>query len=416
MNDKEQGEGEKMSAQKRRNILVGFGGVAIVLALAVVFISPNFPYRSEDASGAIGAVRKHRAPQIQQSDVVLGDEAFKQEQAVVYGDLLADAEALQNISADLASEAQTVDARVELAARQLSARSSALNVRYSVAAKNTLEAMKSLGAEAQLGKANFQDLSARAETQFGIADMEQFAARLANAEQQLAARKDLANVEQQLAAFSLDAKSAQTLAAAPNADALRSAVDADHLAAKIRSHAEYLAAIAKQAKTLDAANRALQAKTVDARSLGRMSSDLLREADQLEARAVANMEQALAAQTASADALGRMSQNVLAAKNSLNARENIDARAVAAARTELAAFDAELAARKNAVESRASVAAQAQLAAVNRHLEARKAVGTRASLASAMDSAAFAARAKSLAARAENLAARVAVNARANHN
>ncbi len=80
-NDKK-GEPEPMSAEKRRNALVVFGGVAVVLAVALIFIAPNFPYRSEDASGAIGAVEKHRAPQIKPSDVVLGDEQTKKQQQI----------------------------------------------------------------------------------------------------------------------------------------------------------------------------------------------------------------------------------------------------------------------------------------------------------------------------------------------
>src|SRR5687768_7340768 len=109
--------GENMSAAKRQRMLLGFGGLAVVLVAVIALVSPNF--RSEDARGAIGAVQKHRAPQIAQSDVVLGDEQTKQDQQVLYGDFLNDAAALQNIGADLASEAQSVEARAQLAVKKL---------------------------------------------------------------------------------------------------------------------------------------------------------------------------------------------------------------------------------------------------------------------------------------------------------
>src|SRR5512140_753691 len=93
-------EGGHMSAEKRRNMLYIFAGVVVALLAVIAFVSPRF--RSEDASGAIGAVQKHRAPQIKQADVVLGDEQFRNEQKTLYGDIMTDAAALQNASADLA--------------------------------------------------------------------------------------------------------------------------------------------------------------------------------------------------------------------------------------------------------------------------------------------------------------------------
>src|SRR5687767_2471693 len=100
-----------MSADKRKQILIVFAGLAVVLVGVIAYVSPNF--RSEDVSGAIGAVQKHREPQIQPQDVVLGDEKVKQEAQVLYADFLNDAAALRNLSVDAAVAARSAEANVK---------------------------------------------------------------------------------------------------------------------------------------------------------------------------------------------------------------------------------------------------------------------------------------------------------------
>ena len=85
-----------MSSNPNRNkVLLGFSAVVAVLIVAILLWPANF--RKEDASGAIGAVQKHRAPQITQQDVILGGESVKHEQQVLYKDFLADAGKLRAI-------------------------------------------------------------------------------------------------------------------------------------------------------------------------------------------------------------------------------------------------------------------------------------------------------------------------------
>src|ERR1700719_3821521 len=85
-----------MSSNPNRNkVLLGFSAVVAVLIVAILLWPANF--RKEDASGAIGAVQKHRAPQITQQDVILGGESVKHEQQVLYKDFLADAAKLRSI-------------------------------------------------------------------------------------------------------------------------------------------------------------------------------------------------------------------------------------------------------------------------------------------------------------------------------
>lgn len=326
-----------MSAHKRRNILIGFGGAAVVAA-AVAFLSPNFPYRSEDASGAIGAVQKHRAPQIKQTDVVLGDEQTKKDQQVLYTDFVNDAAVLQNVSAELQAAAGSMDARRIVAAQQtLEARNAELKGRVLANAESALAAMDQLGkatrnslaqqSHAELAKM-VQDLK-NAE-QLSAQDLDQLSGRMMAASPQLTDGK--------LRAQALEAMSSDLSAVSR----LNQAIDNEALAARIRAQAEYLAAMAKESKVLEAASNSLQAKSYDAKMLGRMSSQLLQAAEQLQVRAVANMEQSLASYSDVAESLGKANQILMSAEQSLGSQE------LAAARRQLGAKDAELMARAKA--------------------------------------------------------------------
>src|SRR6476469_7740360 len=124
-----------MSADRRKKILMVFGVVAVVLVDVIFVVSPSF--KSEDAIGAIGAVQKHRAPQIAQQDVILGNEQTKQNQTQ-YSDFLADATALQSMSANMSTAS-----RAESASR-LAARSADVASRYAAAARDQVAAMRNL--------------------------------------------------------------------------------------------------------------------------------------------------------------------------------------------------------------------------------------------------------------------------------
>jgi hypothetical protein len=94
-----------MSTTNRNKVLFGFGALVAVLIVAIIMWPTNV--QREDATGAIGAVQKHRAPQITPQDVVLGNEEVKHQQKVLYADFLADAAKLRAIGssqkADLAA-------------------------------------------------------------------------------------------------------------------------------------------------------------------------------------------------------------------------------------------------------------------------------------------------------------------------
>ena len=399
-----------MSAQKRKNMLRGFGLVAILLAITVVFVAPNFSSRNEDASGAIGAVQKHRQPQIQSTDVVLGDEQVKKDQQVAYVDFLNDAAALQAISASLASEAQSVDSRsrMEAASKSLEARKNDLQARALAHAEAAAMEAKSLG---------IADISLEAR------DVDSMAARVRNAADSLEAKKighrRLESAEAEVAAFAARIGSeAQSLDAAQR---LESAFKADAAGARIRARAEYLAAIAKEAKSLDAASRSLAdlqakslaAKSLDAKSLAAVSRDLASEAQALEARALVGMKRNLDSHSESLEALGRMDAQLVAARGSLEARN------LASAEQELNSVSRMVKGHAADLQQRSSVDMRSQLEAARAHLDSRnvsaqslaafsthfgalsQSVENKSALASAMpDSADFAAQVRNLASRA----------------
>jgi hypothetical protein len=86
-----------MSSENRKKVLLGFGALVVILVAAIALWPPNF--RKEDASGAIGEVQKHRAPQIAKTDVVLGNESVKHQQKVLYTDFLTDGAKLKALAA-----------------------------------------------------------------------------------------------------------------------------------------------------------------------------------------------------------------------------------------------------------------------------------------------------------------------------
>ena len=106
-----------MSSENRKKVLLGFGALVVILVAAIALWPPNF--RKEDASGAIGEVQKHRAPQITQKDVVLGNETVKHQQKVLYADFLADATKLKALGH--ATDQQLADFEKEMNARWIAA-------------------------------------------------------------------------------------------------------------------------------------------------------------------------------------------------------------------------------------------------------------------------------------------------------
>ena len=126
-----------MSNPNRNKALLGFGAIVAVAIVAILLWPSNVTKENvtkENASGAIGAVQKHHAPQIAQQDVILGDESAKRQQQVISTDYLADAAKLRSFSAsrDVAAArlfAQELETRYKQAAGEASGAASRLSAR-----------------------------------------------------------------------------------------------------------------------------------------------------------------------------------------------------------------------------------------------------------------------------------------------
>ncbi len=141
-----------MKLNRRIKFLLGFGGLAVVLL--VVFNMWYPPVNDDAATGAVGAVKKHRQQQIAAQDVVLGDEASRKQEQILYADYLEDAATLENVSAELAMAlrnrgAQDADlgsmrATLAAAGKSLDAQSSKLEAQALASARSALESMNAI--------------------------------------------------------------------------------------------------------------------------------------------------------------------------------------------------------------------------------------------------------------------------------
>lgn len=352
-----------MSADKRKTILIGFTGLAIVLVAVIAVVSPKF--RSEDAMGAIGAVQKHRAPQISQTDVILGDEQTRQRQQLLYADFLADAAALQSMSTTIATAA-----RAESASR-LAARSQELQARYLAAARSQVMGMKALAATDRLEMAKLEAIGAEvasAGTRVqSREEIDSLNARLASAFASLDARlnaRSLESIEADVASLGARVQSRQNLDEARStlAAAARSLDARSNAASMIRARASYLDAMAKECRALQSAEESL--------STGSRAESMLRNAAQeLAQRALVNMKSNLESETASVDSLGRMSNTLDAVSKAVESRSNMyNAASLASFRQESSALARAVASRSAEAQARATAEMRGQLNNISNYL------------------------------------------------
>ena len=255
-----------MSSNPNRNkVLLGFSAIVAVLIVAILLWPANI--RKEDASGAIGAVQKHRAPQITQQDVILGGESVKHEQQVLYKDFLADAGKLRSLSAnrDVAAARQyqaELQMRAMRAARD--AAEAASRITESKVQANVLELNKMIANKSVLSSEELQAFN----RQLGII------AILIGSRESAFARMDGAEAE--LAHLSL---ADQELAQKQLADVEQSfnRVNADF---ELADEAQYLSAME------------MESKVVANEDLAQRSANLELAAKQLESRAQANIAEA----------------------------------------------------------------------------------------------------------------------------
>ena len=370
-----------MSADRRKQIMIGFGVLAVVLVATITLVSPRF--RSDDAIGAIGAVQKHRAPQIAQKDVILGDEQTKQQQQLQYGDFLADAASLQNISANMSTASRTESAS------RLSARSEDLRARYFSAARGQVAGMKAYFAKDSLEMKKLEsldaDVNAAASRSLNSEEIGALNARLESMMHSFETAlntRNLASIDADVASLSARIDSRQDLEAARSTLAAAAhALDArSNAASMIRARASYLDAMARESRAVESAQQSMSMAS-------KAQSILGSAAQELSQRAVLSMKNNLESATADVDALGHMSASLSAVSRAVESRSNTyNAASLASFRQESASFARAVDSRNAEAQARATAEMRGQLNMIGnylgsvRNLDARS-TASRASIA-----------------------------------
>jgi len=310
-----------MSNTNRKNVLLVFGALAIVL-VAVFMITRPPALSTEDASGAVAAVEKHHETQITPQDVILGDEATKQEQSVVFADLLNDSAKLQSISAEFGAMAasRADNARVQAASKNLADQDSQLQARYMKYANEAVLAAKafaSRNADQKLAS-DVADLGARLNSKLSSSEQDAFNARLGIIAvlSKSQSRVDLAQKQVSEAMSRLQSKQAPEAASRLNEAADN--LEARESASRLASYSDALEAITMQSKAINAAQSKLASKSMDARQFQSISNDLAQNASQLEARGYNNLAARLNDQAEMGSKLASINAELGAKAQSIN--------------------------------------------------------------------------------------------------
>lgn len=414
-----------MNSRKRIGILGGFGAVAA--ALAVFFFA--WPPESKDnhaASGAIGAVQKHREQQITRSDVILGDEASRKEENVVYADFLGDAAKLSNISAQLNSmfmaksdignrelamkelaniEASLANHEIALEQRTLANADQALaSIEQLLAARGSdLESRELANVTAQLEsmKLNSREMANRVPASQSLdnkslanrslenkslsnRELAVFAQELASMVNQLESRglfasmenvsKSLESANRDLENRSLEAKSLDNVKKSLDMaeQQLQAASSLQNRA--IGNRDNYLEAMILEHQAIEVASKQLgsdsQGELNVSAQLENVASQLESVSSQLESRALANMESRMESRNLEAKSLDQISASLESMKTSLSSRQ-MESRSLQNIQQELASMEQALSNVESQLEQKMLGQMQAELAAIGSHIESR---------------------------------------------
>ena len=350
-----------MSTENKKKVLLGFGAFAVILiAVLVIWHPPAF--RSEDASGSIGAVQKHHEPQITQKDVILGNETTRHEQQIRYADFLNDAAKLHALSAKITAN------NFDAAATEMDAMRAEVKQRYIAAANEALDAAKALArSDNRKMDSDIEGLSAILQSgQLSDAQMESFNKKLAAFSDRLAVktaaqRAQSASSEVAAAIAEMRTNEANATAKMNSAVSELKAIDAISLADEV----DYLKAAEVESKALDRAQ-------ADLKMMG--ARDLLAQADVLEARAAKSMERQLnliiVVCSAVRDMDAKFAEARGVAKASVAGRSEAYDRALASASQAFAGTTAEINAQVNA-------GVNTELSALNAYLDNSAQSGSR---------------------------------------
>jgi hypothetical protein len=337
-----------MSSENRKKVLFGFGALVVILVAAIAIWPPNF--RKEDASGAIGEVQKHRAPQIAKSDVVLGNESVKHQQKVLYADFIADGAKLKALGAR-PEAAQLSEFAQELGTRYLAEVTEVLAAEEAAARSNTAQAR--LGteiAEMQASIRNRQTLS--------DSEMQQLNVKLAHLAEEMNVRnaRTLNHAAEELAA------AVNELAAAKmENEFLAVAKRLDDIESQLNSRGLFALSLAQEIEYLN--EMEMSARVVLAR-LGdqEMAQRLAERGEQLMARGMSNIEQEFQLQNEMAAKFKDMDDQIARANRILGAEASMASRASLA--KNLGQTANALDAREAEFRARATAMAAEEMAAV----------------------------------------------------
>lgn len=333
-----------MDAQGKRKLFIGVAGGIVVLVGALAIWGPTFP--SEDASGAIGAVEKHREQQITDKDVILADQGTVTEAKILFSDYLEDAAALQNIGAELGTMVAFNKLSLEHAVSSLESRQSELQARFTGNMTETINAMQELLAsrgESAVGHAaELQAIENALGAKLELNQMEQLNARLGAVAADLQAKGILGDRMLQYAKLETDLASAFELAsrdasmnnkAAEMLGAVSAQLnDKSMIDASLSSRVDYLAANVSEAQALgrmtDSLNAVMSLESRDGAELqnrlGAVISELGKQAASLEAKAADNLQNRLGAHGELAARLEHM-QSMLGAHMQIENKMGADA-------------------------------------------------------------------------------------------
>jgi len=297
-----------MSSPNRTRLLLGFSAVVAVLIVAIVLWPANV--RKEDAAGAIGAVQKHRAPQITQQDVVLGNESVKHQQKVLYTDFLADAAKLRAMAAsrDVAAarvfsrEVQNryfTEARAALAEAEVASRTSASQAEL----QSEIQDLNSrLSNRSELSEADMQSLNSRLAHISELAQQESAMSRLQEAD------SEMANLASRLSSMNLENEAQAASKTLADVEALLSRSSAN---ISLADEVQYLGMMEMESRVLAESDAAA------------LSSRLSEAAEQLAARAQKNIDEAAALQSEMAARLNSMDEALERASRIVGSRAGI---------------------------------------------------------------------------------------------
>lgn len=342
----------------RKKVLAGFGVLALAVVAAVLIWQPT--YRNEEAAGAIGAVQKHRAPQIAQNDVILGDEQTRNQQSVLWGDYFQNATKLQAISAAYANAAASRQNVANAEAEQLA---SELQNQFATRMSAALQAME-LNAK-QAGNA---DMAAKASALLGqlaenkklsVASMKQLSSAFSEAAAQAKLSQNrLQSASEDLGMAVSQLKSNGELAAAKLQAAAEDLGSVNLNAVELEIQAEYFSRIQAAAASLEAANLDASAKAIVA------SESLANAANKLQAAALENIEESMAANVAMASEFSELQAKLAANREKLAGAPCCDSR--------LAAFQEAYASAASRFQSHAASMIQAEMASMEAFAESRQ--------------------------------------------